>query len=347
VPPLAKALVGVDIGSIDVKFAAMRKGIARVVAARIPPGLMENGRIANKKGMGKFLKKLRRKALRKNKVRGKDCVVILPDTGTIFRRVTVPAMTAKELRLNLPYEFRDYISGDMDDYIFDYAVENTQTDEEGDIVAFELMAASAERATVYEYADILKRGGFKMKVALPRQIAMRNIIAGHLARGGDPAKVYCVVEIGYYNSRVEIFRGLELGASRVIDIGCYDLDHAIADIYNIDGNAAVEYREKNHEGVLDNEACTPVYGRLSLEIRKAVNFYQYENRDSEISDVYYCGMGAAIPQFLAAAEADTSLHLSDIETMLPSDYGAGHADTRRECVYAVGAALPQDGVRLS
>jgi type IV pilus assembly protein PilM len=344
---LAKTLVGVDIGSLDVKFAAMRKGVAHVVAARIPPGLMENGRVANKKAMGKFLKKLRRKTLRKNKVRGKDCAVILPDTGTVFRRVTVPAMTAKELRLNLPYEFRDYINGDPENYVFDYAVENTQTDDNGDITAFELMAASAERDTVYEYADILKRGGFKMRVALPRQIAMRNIIAGHLARGGDPAKEYCVVEIGYYNSRVEIFRGLELGASRVIDIGCYDLDHAIAEIYGIDTNAAVPYREQNQDGVLDTEACTPVYERLSLEIRKAVNFYQYENRDSEISDVYYCGMGAAIRQFIAAAEQDTSLHLSDIETMLPSDYGAGHADTRIQCVYAVGAALPQDSVRLS
>jgi type IV pilus assembly protein PilM len=344
---LAKTLVGVDIGSLDVKFAAMRKGVVRIVSERIPPGLMQDGRIANKKAMGKFLKKLRRKTLRKNKLRGKDCAVILPDTGTVFRRVTVPAMTQKELRLNLPYEFRDYVSGDPENYVFDYAVEHTQTDDNGGITGFELMAASAERATVYEYAEILKRGGFKMRFALPRQIAMRNIIAGHLLRGGDPAKEYCVVEIDYYNSHVEIFRGLEMGASRVIDIGCYDLDHAIAEIYNADPHTAAQYREENHDGVLDTEACTPVYERLSLEIRKAINFYQYENRDSEISDVYYCGMGAAIPQLIAAAAQDTSLHLSNIEEILPNDNGAGNADTRLQCVYAVGAALPQDSVRLS
>jgi type IV pilus assembly protein PilM len=340
---LGKSLVGVDIGNHDVKFATMKKGVMQIIAERIPPGIVKEGRIADKKAMGAFLKKVRRQ----HRLRVHRCAVILPDAGTVFRRITVPAMTTKELALNHPYEFRDYINGDPEEYIFDYAVERADTDANGDIITLDLMAASAEKATVYEFAEILKRGGFRMKVALPRQTAMRNILANHIAHGGDPAKEYCMVEIGYYNSRVEIFRGLELGASRVIDIGCFDVDSAIADIYGVDEYLAAQYREKNLDGVLDTSACAAVYERLALEIRKAVNFYLYENRDSEISDVYYCGMGAAITQFIAAAELDTSLHLSDIEEMLPKDFCPGHEGARLNCVYAVGAALPQDSVRLS
>jgi type IV pilus assembly protein PilM len=138
-----------------------------------------------------------------------------------------------------------------------------------------------------------------------------------------------------------------MGASRVIEIGCADIDAAIAQLCNVDAYTAADYREQNHEGVLDSAECAAVYERLSLEIRKAVNFYLYENRESELSDVYYCGMGADIPQFITVAEQDAALQLSDIEKMLPKDFFPGSEGVHLHCVYAVGAALPQDSVRLS
>ena len=38
----------------------------------------------------------------------------------------MPLMTEEQLRLNLPYEFHDYIGGEMDKYVFDYAMIQTK-----------------------------------------------------------------------------------------------------------------------------------------------------------------------------------------------------------------------------
>ena len=37
-------------------------------------------------------------------------------------RFELPLMTEEQLRLNLPYEFHDYIGNEMDKYVFDYAM---------------------------------------------------------------------------------------------------------------------------------------------------------------------------------------------------------------------------------
>lgn len=37
-------------------------------------------------------------------------------------RLTVPYMSPEQLRVNLPYEFHDFIQGDKDQYFYDYAV---------------------------------------------------------------------------------------------------------------------------------------------------------------------------------------------------------------------------------
>ncbi len=38
----------------------------------------------------------------------------------------LPLMTEEQLRLNLPYEFHDYIGDEMDKYVFDYAMIRTK-----------------------------------------------------------------------------------------------------------------------------------------------------------------------------------------------------------------------------
>ena len=48
-----------------------------------------------------------------------------------MRRFEMPLMTEEQLRLNLPYEFHDYIGDEMDKYVFDYAMIQTKREDDG------------------------------------------------------------------------------------------------------------------------------------------------------------------------------------------------------------------------
>lgn len=60
---------------------------------------------------------------------GHDCLKLVLVNGTQIKKtamVTMPLMTADQLVYNLPYEFRDYITDELKNYIFDYAMMTTQ-----------------------------------------------------------------------------------------------------------------------------------------------------------------------------------------------------------------------------
>ena len=87
-----------------------------LVSERIPENLVHDGELPSPETMARFLKTLRSQ----EHIRERNCALVLSSTQGFFRHVTLPAMTVSELELNLPYEFRDFISDNPDDYIYDY-----------------------------------------------------------------------------------------------------------------------------------------------------------------------------------------------------------------------------------
>ena len=113
---------------------------------------------------------------------GKACALILPEYSTYFRSLEMPPISEKQLRLNLPYEFRDFVGNESINYNYDYAVEGYATDEDGKVKAISLLAAAASKTTIKEYEALLYRAGFKLKVALPREMALLNLVRKAIER---------------------------------------------------------------------------------------------------------------------------------------------------------------------
>ena len=111
---------GVEIGSGTLKLVSVRGGTVRRSAfAPLPDHLVAQGSIAVPELLGDRLRELRRG------LRGapKPAALVLPAEAVISRVVTLPAMSARQLDLNLPYEFKDYISREAGRYRYDYAVQ--------------------------------------------------------------------------------------------------------------------------------------------------------------------------------------------------------------------------------
>lgn len=116
---MAKTILGVDIGSDSLKLALVTgKMVKKVVAVPMPHSLVKEGRVVSVDAMGDLISS----TMQENGIRCVDGALVLSNEVAFIRNVTMPQMSAEELEVNLPYEFRDYITDDLKDYAFDYAM---------------------------------------------------------------------------------------------------------------------------------------------------------------------------------------------------------------------------------
>ena len=328
------ALVGIDIGTNNCKMAVREGGGVHLVSSRMPENMIRDGELPSPETMAKYLKDLRSQ----ENVRDRECVLVLGAAQVFFRHVTLPAMTTSELMLNLPYEFRDFISDNPDDYVYDYAVDEIVRDDLGEIVRMELYAAAVSKQLVETYSIMLKKAGFKLKMVTPAPMVYSRLIRAHADKIPDAAeKDIVLVDIGYSGIVVSLFRGLDYDSARTLDYGCQEFDRIIADLKGIDPYTASSYKFSNFEGVLDDPECLSLCDRIALEISKVVNFYNFNNPEREIEQLCFLGGGARISQLTQAITDAVSVPATSVEVLLPIE-ACGQEDSP-VCALAVAAML--------
>lgn len=300
---MGRQLVGFDIGESTLKMVHKSGGEIRTcTVADVPDNTVKNGVIVSMDAMADFIKE----SARKNDISKADASVIIPAAQIMTKNVTMPAMNVQQLMFNLPYELKDYIREEKKNYYFDYAVREIIADDEGRPYEMRLLACAVLKSVIEEYDTMFKRAGFRLRTAVPEECAYTNIV-NSISDGlsGD----FCIADLGHSSTRLHIFHKGEYAAMRNIDVGGRNLDILIADESGIDIHMAQIYKKSNYNAVLESEMALSVYNRLAVEIMKAVNFFNYNNRDAELKDLYICGGGAQIDILVRTIAEETKLNI--------------------------------------
>ncbi len=324
-------MIGIQFDGAEVTMAQYAGGTLRCYTERMPKNLIRNDMIVSQETFAAFLKNMKKKG----GFTGSAASVVLPFSCAYFRMLSMPVMTEEQLKLNLPYEFRDFIGAESFRYNFDYAFEGFEDNEEGEHVTMNLMAAAASKDLLDKYAQVFKKSGLRLKVAIPTEMAIVNIARSAIQNGAALEKEECICSIGHDHTIFAIIREGMLAAFKIIDIGCAQVDDAIASLYNIDIHLASDYRSTNYEGVLDNEQCRKVYDRLGLEIMKTVNFYRYENADSQLKNITFIGDCTFIGDRLKTAMEHAEFEIRSITDWLLT--GVADEGLCAHCALAIGA----------
>lgn len=327
---MGKAYTGVDIGDSSVKLAVCEDGaVKQMVVEQLPEGLIAEGHIVSFDAMADFMKGLAR---REGSI-AKNAAFVLPTADSLVRRLSLPAMTEKELLLNLPYEFRDYISQGKDRYAYDYAVLSTLQGEDGEPESIELLAVACPKQTIADFQEMFRRAGMKLRVALPEQAALQNLI------GGNPQALAncCVVDFTHLTTKLHFFTDGSYDVARVIEIGGIDVDRAIAQERGVDEHVAANYKHADFEGAQRSEAARSVYESIAVELGRALNFYGFNNPDTTIEVAYCCGGGSLLQPLMDAVASHVDVELRSIADILPPVKGGD--DLRLLCAAAIGATL--------
>lgn len=336
---MASSIAGVDIGTGSVKIAFRAGGTVRLVSRDLPENMVGDNDVVAPAALTELIANLRKE----EKVNVRDVVLVLDDNNTFFRHVTLPPMSDAELKLNLPYEFRDYIDEDPEAFVYDYAVDEVPLKEDGTPERLELYAAAASRALIDGRAEMLRKAGFRLKIALPPQMAYTRLLLDYLERNPIEDGLHQVfIDIGYNRVSVHLFQGSKFKASKTIDFGGRDLDMAIADLKNVDRHVASSYKQSNFEGVLDTPECEAVYDRLCFEINKVVNFYNFSNAE-DVERMYLLGGGVEIPQLMEVVTRSFPIPLETAIMVMPPDIQK--LDKVGEFSLAIAGMLEGEAVR--
>lgn len=331
---MATSYVGIDIGSGSVKLA-LRDPHFRLITRRLPDNTVAEGNIVSPEVMADILKKAREE----ENIKQKDCVLMISPSQLYFRQITMPPMTVDELEINLPFEFRDFIDGDPADYVFDYAVDHLDYDESGNVVSMQLYAAAAERDMIEQRAEILRKAGFRLRIASPSLLTYAHLLENHIKTHPEDAdRDVALINIGYNDVTISLYKGSRFDSIRSISFGCRDIDLAIAELKGIDPHVAGTYKHSNFEGVLDTPEAQAVYDRLDFEVIKVINFYNFSNPDGDIAAIYLLGGGSEIEQLVSSMrESIDDIPIYSIDDLLPADV-VGNEDSAA-CALAIAGMI--------
>lgn len=344
---MAKAILGVDIGSDSLKLALVKgKQIKKTALVPMPNNLIREGRVISTETMGELV----RRTMKEHGIRCGEAALALPNETVFIRSVTMPLMTIDQLNYNLPFEFRDYITDELKDYYYDYAVistdetseeehgegEETGESEERGGTVMELMATAAPKSLIEESKLLLHRAGLKLVKAAPTVCAFQALIREDMQKNGDGEREYCILDLGNQSIRMYMFRGERHMVTRVLEIGMNSLDTVISEAYSVDVHLAHTYLLSNYENCQSKEYCMNAYGNITVELMRALNFYRFSNPDSRLEDIWICGGGACIRPLQETIAETLDLRIHTAGELIP---GGAAVEADYSLLQAIGIAL--------
>ena len=337
---MAKTIMGVDIGHDQLKLALVRgKQVIKTVAAPMPENLLRQGHIASMDTMGDLIKS----TMKSGGIRAGSAAIVLPNDVVFVKNVEMPLMNVEQLEYNLPFEFNDYITGELRDYVFDYAVisdpvaKPEASDEgEGSIPTMELLAVGTQRAVIEDSKGMLRKAGMKLVRTAPAISAYISLIRAQKEALRQIADEFCVLDLGYEAIRMYMFHGDKHVATRLLETGMSTLDNVLADLYGVDVHLAHTYLMSNFEDCQHKDECLTAYSNISVELMRALNFYRFSNPDSALEHMWLCGGGAVIEPLADTIRDMLSIQLHPAKELVPG------GDSVTDCntfVQAIGITM--------
>ena len=303
----SRTALGIDIGYDQLKLALVNNGrVMKTAITQMPENLFKEGRFISAESMASLI----RGTMKESGISAGAAAVVLPNEAVYVKNVDVPMMTEDQLAYNLPFEFSDYITGEVDNYVFDYAV--LDKDEEN----LHLLAAGIEKSLVEDLQVMLRKAGLKMVKSAPALCTYISLIRGQKESLMQVADEIGILDLGYNSITMYMYKQDNYIATRAFDIGLSQLDDIIADKYGVEKHLAHTYVMKNFENCLASEECATFYDNIAVELMRAINFYEFSNQGSSLNDVWICGGGAANEPLVKAIDETLEAELHNASELV-------------------------------
>ncbi len=280
-----KTILGVDIGTSNIKIAQVTHGANRVLdtygMVNVSYQIDSQNNDAAITQTARILKNLVQQA----RVTAKRCVISLPNSAVFTSIVDMPKMSEKELNSAMEYEGKKYIPLPLSEMNLSWSIvsQNPTTN------TLKVLLTAVPKQIIESYIKLFSQAQLELEVMEIEALAlMRSLVF-------ESGKNNVIIDIGAKSTGLIIIKNGLLQLSRNINVGGDTITNRIAQTLNISELRAEQF--KRDFGVSQStflpEAIRPVLNIIKTEVKQLLTIYQ--TQDAKIDKIILVGGGANLP----------------------------------------------------
>ena len=275
--------------------------------------------------LAEAIKKLYKEA----KVSTRDVAIALPEPQVFTRTIKFPLLTDSEIASAVKWEAEQYIPMPINEAIVQHQILERRENATPAQVLVLLVASS--KVLVEKYAKLIDMSGLNLAAVETELTALIRSLA-------PTDQTVMLVDFGATTTDIAISRNGLLHFSRSIPTAGEAFTRAVSQALGVEEQQAEEYKRtyglsvQQLEGKIKS-ALDPIFRVVSDEMRKAVHFYQAEEKGEAPNSVILSGGSAGMPD--AAA---TLTKLLGIEVSVGNPFA--NVEVAAEAVKALSGYAP-------
>ncbi|OGM28433.1 hypothetical protein A2962_04730 [Candidatus Woesebacteria bacterium RIFCSPLOWO2_01_FULL_39_61] len=279
-----------------------------------------------------------RKLHKDAKISSKEVIIALPETQVYTRTIKFPLLTDAEVASAVKWEAEQYIPIPANEAIIQHQIVERREDTTPPQVVVLLVAAP--KALVEKYARAVEMSGMNLTTIETELMALVRSLAPM-----DQSSM--IVDFGARSSDIAIAKNGTLVFSRSIPTAGEAFTRAVSQFLGVDETQAEEYKRTyglsatQLEGKV-KQALDPVFRVVSDEMKKAIHFYQSEEKGDSPTSAILAGGTAGMPE-----AASTLTKLLGIEVIVGNPFSKVSVDPQAVTQLAGYAPLYSIAVGLA
>lgn len=290
-------MVGIDIGSKTIKIVEVEKdstgfslsasGVVGYSGSTVDKMIDEKEMI----GIAQIIKKLHSEA----GVSSRDVVISIPESLVFTRTIKFPPLTDAEIASAVKWESEQYIPIPISEAIVQHTIlQRNETSTPPEVL---VLLVAAPRAVVEKYTKVVSLAGLTTVAVETELIALTRCLA-------PIDKTVLLLDLGASSTDIAIAKNSLLSFSRSIPIAGEAFTRAVSQGLGVTPVQAEEYKKTyglestQLEGKIKG-AIDPVLRLVVDEVKKAISFYQTEEKGDPPNTIVVSGGTSGMPEIIS------------------------------------------------
>ena len=336
--------VGLDIGSKSIKivelspegggFKLLGSGVLGYSGAT-PDNFLEESDILP---LSDAIRKLHKEA----RISSKDITISLPEPQVFTRLIKLPSLSDQEIASAVKWEAEQYIPIPLAEAVVQHQI--LERRESGPVPEVLVLLVAAPRVLVEKYVKVVEGAGLNVVAVETEMIPLARSLA-------PEGRVVLLVDFGARSTDIAVAKNAQVAFSRSIPTAGEAFSRAVSQVLSIPYQQAEEYKRvyglspSQLEGKI-RVAIEPVFRVVADEIKKAIHFYQSDEKGEAPSSVILSGGTAGMPEAISSLTK-----ILGVEVLMGNPFSKVTADAESlkslipyAPLYAIAVGLAQKGL---
>ncbi len=302
--------VGIDIGSKTIKIVELEK---EGKAFR----LLASGAVGYQDKEPASLSDVIRKLHKEAHIRGKEVAIALPEPLVFTRTIKFPLFTDQEVISAVKWEAEQYIPIPSSEAIIEHQIVERSEGLSGGVT---VLLVASPRALVEKYIKLISGAGLTTVGVETEALALCRALAPETG-------TVIILDFGAQSSNIGIIKDGMVRFSRSIPTAGEAFTRALSQSLGIEYQQAEAYKKtyglsSDLEGKV-KASLAPVFNLVAEEIKKAIHFYQTEEKGEVPKSVIVSGGTSGMPEAIS-----TLSNLLGIEVIVGNPFAKVSVDAQ-------------------